>query len=376
MEIIKIGNYVYGENRKRDLFGGIASGVGSIVNGILGKRSADKANATNIMLTRETNALQQQMQREQNQWNYDTAKEFFDMENAYNDPSAVRARLENAGINPQLALSGDGTSFANGDASTPQSAFSPSITAPSINPAPSVLNGVLPEIANTLKTLGEAKKLGIDTKYYDSLLQEELKSKQLENNYNELRNMFAPERMQSELTNIDLSNDKTSQEINKINHEINSIIEDVVNKQKQGQILDTEKEIKNIEKKIASVNEYYSPLLNKEQLSNLIKQGNNIVENTRYTKRQTLLLGRTINGIEVDKTTLDAYKSVISKEIDNDKVKKDVESILNQIERNELSKSSVLRFFKRADLYVSNFPVVKTIIDAVKGVAKAKGYIK
>lgn len=121
---------------------GIQSGANLAINSATNRSNAEIAkdtNSTNLQIARETNqankdmtlanndlqrelaeqanALNYQLFTEQNEWN----ENFWNMQNAYNDPSAQLERLINAGINPNMAVSGGFQ--ASGNASQlPQSA--------------------------------------------------------------------------------------------------------------------------------------------------------------------------------------------------------------------------------------------------------------
>lgn len=87
------------------ILGGIIAGGASLLGGgissIFGSRSQSKSNATNLKIARETNEANRQLAMYQNdmnlaQWN---------RENEYNHPIQQMARLQAAGINPNLAYS-------------------------------------------------------------------------------------------------------------------------------------------------------------------------------------------------------------------------------------------------------------------------------
>ena len=222
----------------------VVSGIGSVLNGILGSDAQREANEMNYKIAQETNQLSYKMMQEQNAFNRQQAIDMFNMENEYNSPSAVKQRLQDAGINPFVALSGNGTAFANGDASTPTGVSVPSLVAPTMNPVPSPLNGVLPEIANTIKTMAEAKKLGIENDNLKEMINQQMLSLKLDNQRKNwdlyVDKLFNIEERQSNLTGQDLQNDLSGQELNKKREEINNLVEDVLNKQRQGKLLDTQ----------------------------------------------------------------------------------------------------------------------------------------
>ena len=86
-------------NRKKfDIIDAAIGAGSSVVGGILGVNSQKSANKTNLEIARETNATNQQLAQEQNQWNIDQ----WNRENAYNDPSAQKQRMIDAGLNPMF----------------------------------------------------------------------------------------------------------------------------------------------------------------------------------------------------------------------------------------------------------------------------------
>uniref|UniRef100_A0AAU8B364 DNA pilot protein n=2 Tax=Dulem virus 235 TaxID=3145712 RepID=A0AAU8B364_9VIRU len=77
----------------------LVAGIGSIAGSAIGAISQSKANKANYRLMQEQNAYNEKM------WN---------LNNAYNTPLMQRQRLEEAGINPALALSNISTGVAQG----------------------------------------------------------------------------------------------------------------------------------------------------------------------------------------------------------------------------------------------------------------------
>ncbi len=89
--------------------GGVLSGIGSIISGNQAARAQREANATNLRIAQETNAqnyalAQQNMSYNKQMYerqNADAIK-FWQMQNAYNDPSKEIERLRAAGLNPAM----------------------------------------------------------------------------------------------------------------------------------------------------------------------------------------------------------------------------------------------------------------------------------
>lgn len=86
----------------------LTAGLG-LLGGALGAFGQANANKTNRRIAEEQNRLNYQMFREQNQFNLDQ----WNRANEYNTPLAQRKRLEEAGINPYLALGNMSTGTAS-----------------------------------------------------------------------------------------------------------------------------------------------------------------------------------------------------------------------------------------------------------------------
>ena len=82
-----------------DVIDGVIGAASSIAGGLLGNAAQSSANKTNLEIARETNATNQQLAQQQNQWNIDQ----WNRENAYNDPSAQKQRMIDAGLNPMFS---------------------------------------------------------------------------------------------------------------------------------------------------------------------------------------------------------------------------------------------------------------------------------
>ncbi|MEZ7711356.1 hypothetical protein [Prevotella pallens] len=101
------------------LIAGGASVGSNIIGGIFNRNAQRAANNTNMAIARETNAQNYQIFREQNEFNKEQLNNYLQ----YNTPAAQRARFEDAGINPYMALG----SMQNGNA---QSALTSANSAP------------------------------------------------------------------------------------------------------------------------------------------------------------------------------------------------------------------------------------------------------
>lgn len=102
----------------------------SILGNMMGASSTKKTNDSNLKINQMNNEFNERML--QKQMDYNTM--MWQKQNAYNDPSAQRARLENAGFNPYMMMNGGSagnaqstgsTSAASAAGAAPQQAFHP-----------------------------------------------------------------------------------------------------------------------------------------------------------------------------------------------------------------------------------------------------------
>lgn len=154
------------------LLGGIIGGAGSIIGGLLGNSAQKKANAANVQMAQDANQMNWDMWHGSNDINrryFDDANAFtaeqtqnalnFAREEArnaeaYNDPSAQRARLEAAGINPLGMVSAGGGIAASGSAgqsATGSAAGYASPIAGRVDP----VNSMSSAVANASQLFGE-----------------------------------------------------------------------------------------------------------------------------------------------------------------------------------------------------------------------------
>lgn len=124
-----------------EVISGGAGIIGSLIGGAFQKSAQRAANRTNLAIARETNAQNYQIFREQNEFN----KEQFNNYLQYNTPSAQRARYEDAGINPYMALG----NMQNGNAqSALTSANSAPMQATRVQPENGMANGIQSALIN------------------------------------------------------------------------------------------------------------------------------------------------------------------------------------------------------------------------------------
>lgn len=109
--------------------------IGSTVVGNKNVEAQEKANERNVALQKETNAQNYQMFRESQDFSREMYQrqlsdqwDMWNAQNEYNSASSQRRRLEAAGLNPYMMMSG-------GNAGTGSSMSAPSASSPSYSPA-------------------------------------------------------------------------------------------------------------------------------------------------------------------------------------------------------------------------------------------------
>lgn len=80
----------------------IISGAGSLLGGLFGSSGSAKAAKYQLQAARETNQMNYQIAQENNAFN----QRMWEKQNSYNSPVEQRRRLEQAGLNPNLMMSG------------------------------------------------------------------------------------------------------------------------------------------------------------------------------------------------------------------------------------------------------------------------------
>ena len=151
------------DTRKCVAWGAIASAAGSAISSIWNSAQQGSMNKRAERYNRW--ALDQQMSfatqsaKDQRQW----TEKMVDQENAYNSPSAQRERLEAAGLNPYLAMTGDAGNqqgFGSGAAAADVTPLSWSPQAPQIDT--SFIPSIVSSFAQSNKANAEA-----DTIFYN-----------------------------------------------------------------------------------------------------------------------------------------------------------------------------------------------------------------
>ncbi len=114
------------------LLGSLISGAGSLLGSLFGGSAQAKAsretNETNYKIWREQSNLNQVMYARQNQDYKDNWQHQFDSTNEYNTPLAQRQRLEEAGLNPYLAMQGGNSTGVATSPSMGSASYTPANT--------------------------------------------------------------------------------------------------------------------------------------------------------------------------------------------------------------------------------------------------------
>lgn len=245
-----------------DPLGAVMSGIQTVGN-FAGTLLNNKANKK---LVRETNAQNYKMFQEQNAFNREMAFDMMQYENAYNDPAAVRERLENAGYSP-FAMGDNGASFANADGSTPTAGTPTPMIAPQYQ-APHF------DFANSIGDLtlkaAQAKKLGADTETVEKTRDQIIKEYEINNATKQFDLELKREFDKFERT---WKNEEQRARVREVFQRIKTMEQDFKNAVLDGDIKAIEKERSNILKEMDSERLKWLPKELKQQLINLVKEG-------------------------------------------------------------------------------------------------------
>ena len=361
--------------------GGATAIPTAIINGIFNRNAQRSANAANKEIAQMNNEWSYKMMQEQNQFNYDMAKEFFNMENEYNDPSAVRERLTKAGYNPFMTNE-NGEMVNVAQATTPTASGLPTLATPTISPVPSPLNGVLPEVADSMLKFAQAKKLGLDTKWYEKLYKEQVKELEINNEWNQFFNNL---RKEFEPSNQQWQSEQYRSNVEKTYKEIANLVQSIQNAQKQGEIYDEELAIKQFEKIVADNNARWIDKMNEQNFKNAVKQGNMFDASANASNaaaslsdRQRNLLGRTFNGVELSNDELKEVKNMIISSAQSESAANEANKLIEEL-NSEQNKNKWFQKMHQLKRFVGAIPVLGNVLDMFGGEAgkqSAKKFIK
>lgn len=166
-----------------DLISAGIGGLSNIASGLLTNWQNRKMQAEQNAFNREEREFAQQFQDEQRTAQNDWSERMY---NDYESPQALVNAFSDAGLNPRLAVSNASSPGVSSGSSGSGHMASPT--------APPYLDSTaysfpFGEIAQGLKSLSEAKKNGIDTKYLEDEWKEKIKGMKLANAFTEFRNL-------------------------------------------------------------------------------------------------------------------------------------------------------------------------------------------
>lgn len=164
---------------------GVISGAGSLIGGLFGSGGSRYAARKQLQAVRETNATNLQIAQQNNAFN----ERMWNMQNEYNLPSAQRARLEAAGINPYLMLDGSSTGVAQ---SAPTADTSGTQVAPDVG---STIAGGYQSLGSSISSAAsQIAQMSFQNdlqKANVAKVNAEAQNADLQNAYDGLRNQFA-----------------------------------------------------------------------------------------------------------------------------------------------------------------------------------------
>lgn len=343
----------------------LISGGASLLNSF----SQAAANAKNLKIARETNAMNYKIFQESNEFNRKMALEQWNRETVYNHPAMQMQRALDAGLNPFAVMGSQSNTTGVSNMAPPSSSGAIPLQAATVQP----LNfsdsfAAFSSIASALSQLGDAKKKGIEIGWLDKQLQEQWNALKLDNDWKAFTQNIDKQFYES---NAHWTNEQNRANVEKTYKDISSLIETIKNQQKQGEIYDEEKAIKQFEKIIARERSITEPKILRQTFINAVKQGNQIDESTAKLKRERELLGNTVDGVEMPKEVLDKFRERVRKEVSNQTQRAEIDKILNDIEKGQLD-SGVVQGLENAKVFLSHIPVIGDIIDLLKAYGKAK----
>lgn len=171
---------------KRDpLTSGIISGIGSLAGGLFGSSGSHYAARKQLQAVRETNQMNYQIAQQNNAFN----ERMWNLQNEYNSPTAQRARLEAAGINPYLMLDGSSTGVAQ---SAPTADQSGTQIAPDIG---NTIAGGYESMGNSVASAaGQIAQMVYQNDLQNAnvaKIKADAQNSDIQNQYDALRNQFA-----------------------------------------------------------------------------------------------------------------------------------------------------------------------------------------
>lgn len=168
-----------------DLGASIISGAGSLIGGLFSSSGSHYAARKQLQAVRETNQTNYQIAQDNNAFN----ERMWNLQNEYNTPSAQRARLEAAGLNPYLMLDGSSTGVAD---RAPSADTSGTQVAPDVG---STIAGGYQAMGNSISSAAsQIAQFAFQNDMQNANVAKttaEAQNTKLQNAYDNLRNQFA-----------------------------------------------------------------------------------------------------------------------------------------------------------------------------------------
>lgn len=194
------------------LIGAAAAVIGNMV----AAKSQKSTNDYNLHINQMNNDFNERMMREQMDYNTMMWKK----QNAYNDPSAQRARLENAGLNPYMMLNGGNAGNAQAAGSSSAASAAPSAPAQAFQPD---FSGIPQAIlmakqgknidADTQRQVIDNQTLHMRNMQQFMNMVSDTKSKEIQNKLQGTILNYADQMQREQLRQLELQNDNILREI-------------------------------------------------------------------------------------------------------------------------------------------------------------------
>lgn len=257
-----------------NFLGGLIAGIGSVAGGLINAGAQRSANDTNYQINRENNQFNarqneldriwnreenryaQQVQMDMLQRQLGHEQTMWERNNAYNDPSAQRARFEAAGINPYIAMQGQSGGVAATSAEVPSAPSVPTasgmtsrgaaspIPMQPVTPVNGILQGIS-TISGALDTLASAKKKGVETTQLEKTMTDTMRKLAADADSSEYLAIINK-------ANASVANEKSQKEMQELTEKIKLLREQVFNAGEEGKLI-TEKALRETEERYLAI---------------------------------------------------------------------------------------------------------------------------
>lgn len=194
----------------------LGSGLSSLFGSSSNYKAVQDTNKTNLAIAQMNNEYNEKLLEKQLEYN----TEMWNAENEYNTASAQRERLEDAGLNAQLIMSGDvdGNLAGSYNSINPNYATAPRLEAPQydysgLSGAFQQLGSAVGDAVNAAKTSAETKGINLENQYKTAnalaqinYMAENTKNVRLKNDYQQLENSLKLSTFDSEVQKAQLFN--------------------------------------------------------------------------------------------------------------------------------------------------------------------------